>query len=301
MRRRPSRCRWPRDGLMAGCGIPVSDVPRKILHVLGDRLGEPGRPDSRRGAVQRARILQRLLADQTAELVRRRRQHPRRQPDSVHEARVASPPDALGTRHVPSPRRPARSPTRSSTSCAGWRARWVRRATPRSCTAGCSHLLDEEPPGLVVGPVRARVEASYDVREAGRRTARSARRWTRRATSRSGRRWTGWSRTRPGPPVPRSRPTTCCRPACSRSGRRCVAGSRRSTRPRTPTGRCTTRASRPSGCATSSRRWCPPGGRTPDGWRRPRRQVGSLLGERQDAVVTRADLAGPRRGGQCRR
>ena len=37
------------DDLMAGCGIPVSDVPRKILHVLGDRLGEPrplaaGRP-----------------------------------------------------------------------------------------------------------------------------------------------------------------------------------------------------------------------------------------------------------------
>lgn len=109
-------------------------------------------------------ILQTLLADQTAELDRRVSGIRADEPDSVHAARVA----VRRMRSGLAAFRPLvdRRVTDPVIDELRWLARTLGEARDLEVVHGCVlDLLDEEPPGLVVGPVRARVEASYAARE----------------------------------------------------------------------------------------------------------------------------------------
>lgn len=109
-------------------------------------------------------ILHTLLADQTAELDRRVSGIRADEPDSVHAARVA----VRRMRSGLAAFRPLvdRQVTDPVIDELRWLARTLGEARDLEVVHGrVLELLDEEPPGLVVGPVRARVEASYAARE----------------------------------------------------------------------------------------------------------------------------------------
>ena len=151
------------DGLMAGGGIPVSDVPRKILHVLGERLGEPRLLPQVGPELPAGNLLQRRLAEQVAELLRRDGQVRAGSAEGVHQARVASRRlrCALAT-YRPLVDRAVTDPVRAE-------LQWLGRALADARDAKVvrerlAALLDEEPPDLVDSSARARLASTYDER-----------------------------------------------------------------------------------------------------------------------------------------
>jgi CHAD domain-containing protein len=122
---------------------------------------EPGQLDPEGAA---AAVLHRLLVEQRAELGRRQDEFRRGVPDSVHKARVATRRlrSALGAYH-PLVDRDVTDPLRRE-------LRWLARTLGDSRDLEVVHerlcqLLDEELPELVVGPVRARITATYVARQ----------------------------------------------------------------------------------------------------------------------------------------
>jgi CHAD domain-containing protein len=77
------------DELMASVGVAPSEVQRKIIGVLGDRLPPEARLGSAKPGKPAARVVQRRLAKQVAELLRRDSQIRRGEDEGVHRARVA--------------------------------------------------------------------------------------------------------------------------------------------------------------------------------------------------------------------
>ncbi|GAA2150572.1 CYTH and CHAD domain-containing protein [Nocardioides koreensis] len=154
------------DDLLHDAGVPSSDIPRKILHVLGDRLPEPRRlaavgPDKPAG-----RVLQRRLAEQVEELVRRDSEIRRGRPEGVHQARVACRRlrAALAT-YRPLVHREVTDPLREE-------LKWLGQALADARDAHVVRrrlevLLDEEPPEPGSAAAHARLAASYDERRQG--------------------------------------------------------------------------------------------------------------------------------------
>jgi CHAD domain-containing protein len=77
------------DELMASVGVAPSQVQRKIVGVLGDRLPPETRFPSAKPGKPAARVVQRRLAKQVAELLRRDSQIRRGEDEGVHRSRVA--------------------------------------------------------------------------------------------------------------------------------------------------------------------------------------------------------------------
>lgn len=151
------------DDLLNGAGVPASEIPRKILHVIGDRLPEPRRRPAVGPGKPAGRVLQRRLAEQVEELVRRDCEIRRGRPEGVHQARVACRRlrAALAT-YRPLVDRQVTDPLRDE-------LKWVGQALADSRDAHVVRrrlevLLDEEPPELVADSARARLVASYDER-----------------------------------------------------------------------------------------------------------------------------------------
>ncbi len=122
---------------------------------------EPGQPGPELAA---AGVLHRLLVEQRAELGRRGDEFRRGVPDSVHRARVATRRlrSALGV-YRPLVAREVTDPVRHE-------LRWLARTLGDSRDLEVVHerlceLLDEEPPLLVDGPVRARIIGTYSARQ----------------------------------------------------------------------------------------------------------------------------------------
>jgi CHAD domain-containing protein len=143
--------------------VPASKIPRKILHVIGDRLPEPRRPPSVGAGKPAGRVLQRRLAEQVEELVRRDSEIRRGRPEGVHQARVACRRlrAALAT-YRPLVDREVTDPLRDE-------LRWLGQALADARDAyvvrrRLEALLADEPPGLVTEAARARLAASYDER-----------------------------------------------------------------------------------------------------------------------------------------
>ncbi len=150
--------------LLAEAGVEVSPVQRKIERVLGDRVPRPPRVPRPKPARESGRVLQRLLVEQAAELARRDSEIRRGEPDAVHTARVATRRmrSALAT-YRPLVDPGVADPIRREL---GWLARTLGDA--RDLEVACERLLgmvDAEPAAFVVGPVRARIAATYAGRE----------------------------------------------------------------------------------------------------------------------------------------
>ncbi|MFC4785144.1 CYTH and CHAD domain-containing protein [Nocardioides sp. MAHUQ-72] len=151
------------DQLMQAADVPASGRPRKILHVLGDRLEElepvpAPRPGSPAGDVLRLR-----LAEQVEALLVHDTEVRRGRAEGVHQARIACRRlrVALAT-FRPLVDRGVTDPLRDE-------LRWFGRqlAEPRDVTVvrqRLQELLDQEPRALVRGPARRRLRTTYDVR-----------------------------------------------------------------------------------------------------------------------------------------
>lgn len=151
------------DGLMAGSGIPVSDVPRKILHVLGERLGQRSPLPEVGPDLPAGRVLQRRLAEQVTELLRRDSQVRAGSAEGVHQARVACRRlrGALAT-YRPLVDRAVTDPVRAELQ---WLGRELADARDAKVVGErLAALLDREPPELVDGAARARLARTYDER-----------------------------------------------------------------------------------------------------------------------------------------
>jgi len=150
------------DKLMDRSGVPVSPVPRKILHVLGERLAElppaPPGPTEPAGLMLRAR-----LAEQVAELLRRDSEIRRGRPEGVHQARVASRRlrSALAT-YRPLVDRTVTDPVRAELKWFGQELAGARDALV--VRRRLEQLVAQEPPGLMVPVAGARLETTYDAR-----------------------------------------------------------------------------------------------------------------------------------------
>jgi CHAD domain-containing protein len=77
------------DALMATVGVSPSAVQRKIVRVLGDRMPPGPRLRTPKAGKPAARVVQRRLAEQVAELLRRDHEIRRGRDEGVHRARVA--------------------------------------------------------------------------------------------------------------------------------------------------------------------------------------------------------------------
>ena len=150
------------DDVMAAAGVSVSTVGRKILHVLGDRVAEQSPPRVRPKGPARD-VLQRRLAEQVADLLRRDSQVRGGSAEGVHQARVACRRlrGALAT-YRPLVDRTVTDPLRDELQWLGRELAGARDAkVVRQRLAG---LLDEEPAGLVGRVERARLRSTYDGR-----------------------------------------------------------------------------------------------------------------------------------------
>jgi CHAD domain-containing protein len=77
------------DALMATVGVSPSTVQRKILNVLGDRVPPAPRVRTPKPGKPAGRVVHRRLAEQVAELLRRDSEIRRGQDEGIHRARVA--------------------------------------------------------------------------------------------------------------------------------------------------------------------------------------------------------------------
>lgn len=151
------------DELMGELGVEPSEVQRKILRVLGARvpvaapLPEVG-PDLAAG-----RVLHLWLHQQVAELHRRDCQVRLGQDEGVHQARVA----CRRLRSALATYRPLVD--REITDELRDEIRWLGRALGDARDAKVVRerlrgLVEDEPPAGVIGPVRSRLDATYDDR-----------------------------------------------------------------------------------------------------------------------------------------
>ncbi|GAB3789086.1 CYTH and CHAD domain-containing protein [Nocardioides ungokensis] len=150
--------------LLAAQGVEVSEIQRKVERVLGDRVPRAARAKRPKPGRSAGRVLLALLVEQRAELARRDSEIRRREPDSVHTARVATRRirSALGA-YGPLLDAELAGPVSGE-------LRWLARTLGDSRDLEVVHarllrLVDEEPADLVVGPVRRRVDAAYAVRQ----------------------------------------------------------------------------------------------------------------------------------------
>lgn len=149
---------------LAADGVPLSDVQRKVERVVGERA--PQAPRVRRPRPRRPAglVLLRLLVEQQAELARRDSAIRRGEPDSVHTARIA-------TRRMRSALTTFGALLDDEVAgSVGHELRWLARTLGDSrdvevVHARLLHLLDAQPDGLVVGPVRRRIDATYRERQ----------------------------------------------------------------------------------------------------------------------------------------
>ena len=77
------------DEVMAAVGVSPSEVRRKIVRALGDRVPEGPHLRTPKAAKPAARVLQRRLAEQVAELLRRDHEIRLGKDEGIHRARVA--------------------------------------------------------------------------------------------------------------------------------------------------------------------------------------------------------------------
>jgi CHAD domain-containing protein len=151
------------DELMAGMGIRPGEVQRKIVRVLGDRApSELPLPEVGKN-LPAGRVLHRRLIRQVAELQRRDSQMRRRRHKGVHQARVACRRlrSALAT-FRPLVDREVTDPIRDE-------IQWLGRALADARDARVVRerlraLIDAEPADAVVGPVRSRLNKTFDDR-----------------------------------------------------------------------------------------------------------------------------------------
>ncbi len=150
--------------LLATQGVGLSEVQRKVEHVLGDRVPRPVRPRRPRPGRPAGLVLTTLLVEQRAELARRDSEIRRAEPDAVHRARIATRRmrSALGA-FGPLLDAEVAGPVSGE-------LRWLARRLGDSRDVEVVHarllgLLDEESADLVVGPVRRRLEATYAARQ----------------------------------------------------------------------------------------------------------------------------------------
>jgi CHAD domain-containing protein len=151
------------DDLMADVGIRPGEVQRKIVRALGDRapsaapLPEVGRD------LPAGRVLHRRLIRQVAELKRRDSQMRRRREEGVHQARVACRRlrSALAT-YRPLVDREVTDPIRDEIQ---WLGRTLADARDAKVVRErLRALIDAEPDDAVVGPVRSRLDKTFDDR-----------------------------------------------------------------------------------------------------------------------------------------
>ena len=152
------------DDLLRDAGVEPSAVSRKIERVLAARL-PVSEPPPKLGVGKEAGLLvQRRLAEQVAELRLRDSQVRRRLPEGVHQARVTCRRlrTALAT-FRPLFDRDVTDPIRDEIRWLAQRLSDARDA--RVIRDRLSDLLDEEPRGLVRGPVRRRLRTALGARE----------------------------------------------------------------------------------------------------------------------------------------
>jgi CHAD domain-containing protein len=151
------------DQLMVDAGISQDSVQRKIVRVLGERLpAEPPLPEV--GAeLPAGRVLQRRLIRQVRELKRCDSQIRRGRDAGVHEARIACRRlrSALAT-YRPVVDREVTDPLREEIQWLGHALEDARDA--EVVRERLRVLVDAEPDDAVVGPVRSRLDATFDAR-----------------------------------------------------------------------------------------------------------------------------------------
>jgi CHAD domain-containing protein len=150
------------DELMARVGVRPDEVQRKILRVLGPRAPVLSLPEVGRD-LPAGRVLARRLMRQVAELKRRDSQMRRHRDEGVHHARVACRRlrSALAT-FRPLVDREVTDPVRDE-------VQWLGRALAdardsKVVRERLRDMIDEEPDDVVVGPVRSRLDTTFDDR-----------------------------------------------------------------------------------------------------------------------------------------
>jgi CHAD domain-containing protein len=141
----------------------VSDVPRKILHVLGARLGSPRSLPAVGRHKPAGNLLRRRLAEQVEELQRRDSQVRAGSAEGIHQARVACRRmrSALAT-YRPLVDRAVTDPLRDELQWLGRALADARDAKVVRARLGA--LVDSESEGLVGRDVRPRLADTYEGR-----------------------------------------------------------------------------------------------------------------------------------------
>ena len=151
------------DQLMADAGITRDTVQRKIVRVLGERLpAEPPLPEVGPD-LPAGRVLQRRLIRQVRELKRCDSQIRRGRDAGVHEARIACRRlrSALAT-YRPVVDREVTDPLREEIQWLGHALEDARDA--EVVRERLRVLVDAEAADAVIGPVRSRLDATFDAR-----------------------------------------------------------------------------------------------------------------------------------------
>ena len=151
------------DELMAAAGIGLAEVSRKIERTLGDLVPAPDRLPRPKPRKPAARLVHRRLAAQVEELGRRDVDVRRGDPEGVHDARVA----CRRLRSLLATFRPLLDP--EVTDPVREEIKWFAQSLSEARDAAVvqqrlAALLEEEPAGLVLGPVARRLRATYGPR-----------------------------------------------------------------------------------------------------------------------------------------